>query len=69
MHLSIARSQDWVAHTPEQYVALAVKHASQLQHLAVLRGCLRPRMLASPLCDAERFMSNLEGTYRQLWHR
>ncbi|PNH00482.1 putative UDP-N-acetylglucosamine--peptide N-acetylglucosaminyltransferase SPINDLY, partial [Tetrabaena socialis] len=30
---------------------------------------LRPRMLASPMCDAPAFTRRLEGVYRQLWRR
>lgn len=61
--------QEWVAHTEEQYIQLAVHHASDIQRLSQLRQSLRERMLASPLCDAPAFVTRLEGVYRQLWHR
>ncbi|KAF5828446.1 O-linked N-acetylglucosamine transferase [Dunaliella salina] len=66
---AVGLEKEWVAHDQDEYVALAVKHTSQLVRLGVLRSCLRPRMLSSPLCDAPAFMARLEGVYRQLWHR
>jgi len=66
---AVGLEKDWVAHDQDEYVELAVKHTSQLARLGVLRSCLRPRMLSSPLCDAPAFMARLEDVYRQLWHR
>ena len=28
---------------------------------------LRPRMAASPLCDADRFVRDLEAAFRTMW--
>jgi protein O-GlcNAc transferase len=59
--------QELIAHTPEQYVKIAVGLANDLPRLAELRRTLRPRMQASPLMDAPRFARNVEATYRQMW--
>lgn len=58
-----------MAHSEDQYVELAVRHASNLPALAALRAELRPRMLASPLCAGGPFVEQLEGVYRTLWQR
>ena len=56
-----------IAHTPEQYVKIAVGLANDLPRLAELRRTMRPRMQASPLMDAPRFARNIEAAYRQMW--
>lgn len=60
---------DWVAATPADYVELAVEKARQPEALPDLRGSLRPRMAASPLCDAPRFARDLEQAFRGMWRR
>ena len=44
-----------------------MKAAQDVQQLSQLRGSLRERMLASPLCDARTFVNQLEDNYCQLW--
>ncbi|MDR7269217.1 putative O-linked N-acetylglucosamine transferase (SPINDLY family) [Pelomonas saccharophila] len=46
---------DWVAVDEDDYLRLAVRRAGDRTGLATLRGGLRQRMTASPLCDADRF--------------
>jgi predicted O-linked N-acetylglucosamine transferase (SPINDLY family) len=58
---------DWVAGSPADYVRLAVEKSRLPAALAPLRGALRDRMAASPLCDAGRFARDLEGAFRTLW--
>ncbi len=58
-----------MARDVDEYVRLAVRHASDLPRLAALRQRLRPAMLASRLCDAPRFVRELEGVYRHMWAR
>jgi protein O-GlcNAc transferase len=58
-----------IAQTPEEYVAIAVKLASDLPRLAELHRTLRQRMEASPLMDAPSFARNIEAAYRQMWRR
>jgi predicted O-linked N-acetylglucosamine transferase (SPINDLY family) len=55
------------ATSPEDYVATAVRLASDLDALAGLRRELRARMQSSPLRDEVRFTRHLEGVYRELW--
>ena len=56
--------EGWVARSIDEYVALAVAAAADVPKLARLRAELRPRMLASPLCDAPAFVRGLEDVYR-----
>jgi len=58
---------DWIAHTPEDYVRLAVKFAGDQALLADLRASLRRRMRESPLMDELRFTRDLEALYRTMW--
>jgi predicted O-linked N-acetylglucosamine transferase (SPINDLY family) len=59
--------QELVAATPADYVAIAVRLASDPRRLADLRSTLRQRMRAAPLTDRQRFMRNLEQAYRSVW--
>jgi predicted O-linked N-acetylglucosamine transferase (SPINDLY family) len=59
---------EWVAHTSQQYVAVAKSIAEDLDRLTMLRAGLRERVQAK-LCDAERFTRMLEETYRAMWRR
>jgi predicted O-linked N-acetylglucosamine transferase (SPINDLY family) len=56
-----------IAHTPDEYVAIAARLAGDLPRLAELRRTLRSRMEGSPLMDAPRFARNIEAAYRQMW--
>jgi predicted O-linked N-acetylglucosamine transferase (SPINDLY family) len=58
----------WVVSTPEQYLALGVKMATDMEHVSCLRAGLRERMAAT-VCDAARFTRGLEAAYRALWQR
>jgi predicted O-linked N-acetylglucosamine transferase (SPINDLY family) len=60
---------DWIAATPEEYVAVAVRWANDVEGLGRLRSGLRERMRASPVCDGERFTRRLEEAYRDMWRR
>ncbi|HYD66563.1 tetratricopeptide repeat protein [Azospirillum sp.] len=51
------------------YVDLAAALAANPAKLAELRGTLRERMRASPLCDAPRFARIMEAAFRGLWRR
>ncbi|CAN5435737.1 hypothetical protein BH09PLA1_BH09PLA1_03670 [soil metagenome] len=70
MGLSIASCvglADWAAHTPEQYVDLAISHASDGAKLAELRTSMRDRLRESALMNAARFTRHLEHAYRSSW--
>jgi len=56
-----------VAHSRDQYVAIAVGLATDLDRLAEIRATLRARMETSPLMDVPRFARNLEAAYRAAW--
>ena len=66
-HLSNAGLADWVAADLAGYVDLAVARASDTRALAELRGGMRARVKASPLCDAPRFGRNLGAALRHAW--
>jgi len=58
-----------IAHTPEQFVQIAVALAQDRTRLAELRRTLRQRMEQSPLMDAPRFARDVEAAYRQMWRK
>jgi predicted O-linked N-acetylglucosamine transferase (SPINDLY family) len=58
---------DWIAADRDDYVARAIRLSSDLDGLAALRGGLRARLLASPLCDAPRFAGNFVVALRGMW--
>jgi predicted O-linked N-acetylglucosamine transferase (SPINDLY family) len=57
-----------IGHTMDEYIAAALRLATDLKHLSALRKELRSRMAASPLTDGQRFTNNLEQAYRVMWH-
>jgi predicted O-linked N-acetylglucosamine transferase (SPINDLY family) len=59
----------WIAGTPEDYVALAVRWVKDLEGLGRLRAGLREWMRRSPVCDGARFTRRLEEAYRGMWQR
>lgn len=58
---------DLVAHSPDEYVNLAVELAGNPSLLRELRLGLRDRFLASEICDVAGFVAELEAIYRRLW--
>ena len=58
---------DWIAADPDDYVARAIAHASDLPALAILRAGLRQQVLASPIYDAPRFAQHFEQALRGMW--
>ena len=60
---------DLVADSTEAYVEIATALAGDPVRLADLRHTLRPRMAASPLCDASAFARKVEAAYRTMWQR
>lgn len=59
--------EDWIASSPDDYIARACRQGADLAALSHLRAGLRERVARSPLCDAARFTVGLESCYRQLW--
>lgn len=58
---------DWIADTPEEYLAKAVSWGRNLNELADLRDRLRSQMASSPICDTVGFTRDLEAAYQQAW--
>jgi predicted O-linked N-acetylglucosamine transferase (SPINDLY family) len=58
-----------VATCPDDYVAKAVALAGHSDALSRIRGALRRRMMASPVCDGYRFAAEVEAVYRAAWRK
>lgn len=56
-----------VARNEDEYVEIAVRLASDIDYLKMLRAGLRDRLLHSPLCQAKHFTKHLEAAYRSMW--
>jgi predicted O-linked N-acetylglucosamine transferase (SPINDLY family) len=67
--LTQAGLPDFIATSPDDFVARAVKLSQNLPYLADLRANLRQKILSSPLCDAPTFTRQLESAYRTAWRR
>ena len=67
--LSAAGLQNWIAETPNEYIAKACSYANALSDLAHLRSGLRRQVAASPLCDAEQFARNFEQALWEIGRR
>lgn len=59
--LTVAGLEDWIAADTEDYLAKAIRFASQTDKLAVERAGLRARVASSLLCDGSRFAKDLEN--------
>jgi predicted O-linked N-acetylglucosamine transferase (SPINDLY family) len=60
---------EFIAGTPEEYVAVAVRWARNLDELARVRAGLRERMRASVICDHRAYCRAVEDAYRWMWRR
>ena len=60
---------EFVAHTPEEYIQIAVSFANDLSRLREIRQGMRDWLKASPLLDAVGYTRNLEAAYRQVWRK
>ena len=60
---------DWIAADPDDYVARAIDHASNVQGLAELRAGLRDRLMMSPIFDALQFSQHFEAALRCMWQK
>ena len=60
---------DWVAKNPNDYVAKAVKFASNLDELNLARQRLWNRRSSCPLFDSIRFTGNFEKALLELWQK
>lgn len=60
--------KDLSAKTQDEYIELATNLAIDNDRLQFLRNNLREMMVKSALCNVNRFITNLENCYRQLWN-
>lgn len=58
-----------IATSPGDYVRIACELAADLPQLGDLRGIMRERLSASPLCDGDRFARAVETAYREVWKK
>jgi protein O-GlcNAc transferase len=66
-HLSNAGLTETTARDLDDYVRIAVELANDLPRLADIRLNLRTHMAASPLCDPDGFVRDLETAFRTMW--
>ena len=60
---------EWIARSPQEYIAIAQRLAADPQALATIRSGLRAELQASPLMDNAGFTRELEDLYRQAWEQ
>lgn len=59
--------QDWIADSREEFVALAVSHASNRKELLKIKADLRERMTQSALCDEAGFGQEFGQLLNAMW--
>jgi protein O-GlcNAc transferase len=67
--LASAGLDEWIARSPDEYVAIAARLGADVPRLAEIRRGLRPLVAASALCDGPAFTRDLEAAYRAMWRR
>lgn len=60
---------DWVAADHDEYVAMAIRKAADLDNLQRLRQSLRTMLNQSPLGDDKSYALAVENAYRAMWRR
>ncbi len=66
---AVGGMDDLITDSKEEYLETAVRLSGDFGRLYEMRKHLRERMAQSPFCDADRFIRDLEETYRRLWRR
>ena len=67
--LRVARLDDWVARSIDEYVRIALRLAGDREALVQARGGLRQTLRESPLLDHRGVTRDLEAAYREMWRR
>jgi predicted O-linked N-acetylglucosamine transferase (SPINDLY family) len=67
--LSNAGLTHFIAHTPEEYISIAVGLAGDRAGRQLRRSTLREQLKSSPLMDGKRFAADIEAAYRELWRQ
>jgi predicted O-linked N-acetylglucosamine transferase (SPINDLY family) len=65
--LSTLGLTELIAYTPEEYLDICIKLATDIKYLQQLRLEMRNRMQASPLMDGVTVARNLEVAYKKMW--
>ncbi|MHB8743218.1 MAG: O-linked N-acetylglucosamine transferase, SPINDLY family protein [Sulfuricaulis sp.] len=65
--LAAAGFPEWVADTPDQYIAIARTLAQDTNRIASLRAQLRERVLQSRLCTAREYTHAVENAYEKMY--
>ena len=65
--LHAARCDAWVAHDRAAFVAIATQLGTDLAATRELRHMLRPRMLASELCDQRAYARAMVEALHRAW--
>jgi predicted O-linked N-acetylglucosamine transferase (SPINDLY family) len=65
--LSNLNLPELIAHTPDEYVEIAISLAAELSRLQSLRSTMRQRMQSSPLMKAHQFARDVESAFRRMW--
>lgn len=65
--LSQIKLTDYISQTPDEYIQLALKKASDIEELSKLRNTLRNQFLTSSLADGQQFTQDIEQSYRHIW--
>jgi predicted O-linked N-acetylglucosamine transferase (SPINDLY family) len=58
---------EWIADDCDQYVAIAMELASDLEKLMSIRTGLRNKMSDSPLMDSQTLVKELEQKFLEIW--
>ena len=64
--LATVGAEDLIANSDDEYVALNVRLATDAAWRQTLRAALRPKMQASPLMDAPRFVRGFADCLRRM---
>ncbi len=67
--LTTLKRPELIAHSPNEYVDIAVRLANDIPRLNDYRKKLREEMLSSPLTNFDQFYQNFEEAYLYMWNR
>ncbi len=67
--LSNVGLSELLAETEDEYVEKAIRLASDLEKLQLLRKTLRKQMADSVICDSRQIASDIELEYRRIWKK
>jgi predicted O-linked N-acetylglucosamine transferase (SPINDLY family) len=60
---------EWIANSPDDYIAKVVALARDPARRAALRSTLREEMAGSQLCDSRDLARKLEAAYAEMFER